>query len=53
MTHVVATRPDLAAALAAVDPASRRAVVMTMGAGSIGTNAQKVVQASSGGAHVV
>ena len=32
MTHVVATRPDLAAALAAVDPASRRAVVMTMGA---------------------
>jgi len=28
-------------------------VVMTMGAGSIGTNAQKVVQASSGGAHVV
>lgn len=32
MTHVVATRPDLAAALSAVDPASRRAVVMTMGA---------------------
>lgn len=28
-------------------------VVMTMGAGSIGTNAQKVVQASTGGAHVV
>jgi len=28
-------------------------VVMTMGAGSIGTVAQRVVQASSGGAHVV
>jgi UDP-N-acetylmuramate--alanine ligase len=28
-------------------------VVMTMGAGSIGNVAQKVVQASSGGAHVV
>ena len=28
-------------------------VVMTMGAGSIGTTAQKIVQASSGGAHVV
>ena len=28
-------------------------VVATMGAGSIGTNAQKVVQASGGGAHVV
>ncbi|MFN8157109.1 MAG: pantoate--beta-alanine ligase [Candidatus Nanopelagicales bacterium] len=30
--HVVGTRPDLAAALAAVDPGARRAVVMTMGA---------------------
>ena len=28
-------------------------VVMTMGAGSIGTTAQKIVSASSGGAHVV
>ena len=28
-------------------------VVMTMGAGSIGVTAQAVVQASSGGAHVV
>ena len=28
-------------------------VVMTMGAGSIGTTAQKIVQASSGGTHVV
>ena len=32
MTQVVSTRPDLAAALAAVDPGVRRAVVMTMGA---------------------
>lgn len=31
-TQVVSTRPDLAAALAAVAPGSRRAVVMTMGA---------------------
>lgn len=32
MTQVVSTRPDLASALAAVDPGARRAVVMTMGA---------------------
>jgi pantoate--beta-alanine ligase len=31
-TQVVSTRPDLASALAAVAPGSRRAVVMTMGA---------------------
>ena len=32
MTQVVSTRPDLASALAAVEPRARRAVVMTMGA---------------------